>query len=328
MIKCTFWGCSFLLIVYTSFCSLSSCAQTNELELLRHSIYRFIDYDRGKTDSIAKNKENSERLKAELDLAWMNFVLHKNSISLEALKKEGKNNTTSYSIGAHSYFFHEFKRNQLNPSLLNNVNYNITLYGVYDYGLPNFVSIHIQPFIINHKELVAYFYSLNGIGTYQIKDIESNKIIFKSEAITSGNPIQDLFSLDDQHLLIIENMGKNGKRAMVIASNNEVAKPINGFKGKVLTETNNEFKLSEKIVNHKYLWFCEGKYLNGLYGEGFLKQYEINFNDKNKTISYKKYDKEKDGGVLIQADWKNNQFVIDDYYLGKDLNDEPLPFPG
>lgn len=327
----TNWGrmalFSFMLLFVFLNCNYS-LAQVKELEALRASIYRFTQYDNGKTDSIPKNKQNTERLKAELDKAWMSLVLHKNSKNLDSLKQGAVNNQTSYIIGNHNYFFSEFRRDFSVRSTENNVYYSIVFYGIYDYGLPNFVSVFIQPFTVDNKELVIYYLKLNGSGTYFIKDIAYNKIIFKSDALNSGVPVSAFHKIDNNHWLLVEVMENHGQRAMILENTSSTWKPTKAFKGMAFENPIGDYKKKKDIGTRIFLRFAENKNIVSIYGSGFLKKYEIQFDEVNKTISYKKYHKDENEAPVIKAVWKNNCFVIDDYYLGEDLNDEPMPFPG
>jgi len=64
-----------------------------------------------------------------------------------------------------------------------------------------------------------------------------------------------------------------------------------------------------------------------MYGESFLKKYEISFNESTKMISYKKYNKVESETIEIKAKWENNSFSMDDYYIGEDLDVSEMPKP-
>jgi hypothetical protein len=303
-------------------------SQEKELESLRSSIYQFVQYDKGKIDSIPKNIQNDVRLKSALDLAWMNFMLQKDSKNLDSLKQKAINNKTSYIIGNHNYFFHDLRKNPMIRSLENNVNHSIVFYGIYDYELSNFVSVFIQPYKVGNKSLVIYYFKLNGSGKYYIKDIATNKIIFSSPALTSIAPVVSFQTIDDKHYLLVEDMENNGQRAMVIENKNGVWQQIKAFKGKSFENELGPYaeKTSKGIRN--YLRFAENKNMVSIYGSGFFKKYEIQFDEKNKTISYKQYSINETETREVKSVWKNNCFEMDDYYIGEHLNDEPMPFPG
>lgn len=315
-----------LLIFATFLVSSIAYAQVKELENLRSSIFRFTQYDNGKTDSIPKSKENTERLKKELERAWMAFIMHKDSKNLDALKRDGINNRSSYTIGDHTYFLSELLLDLTNRKPENNRYYSIGFYGIYDYGLPNFVYTYIQPFTIYGKELVVYYFKLNGAGTYYIKEVESNKIIFKSEALTSNAPIMAFQAIDSKHCLMIEDMGNDGKRALVIDNASSMWKPIKAFKGKSFNQPLGDYTKKSDVGSRYYLRFAENKHIVSGYGESFLKKYELHFEEATKTVSYKHFPKNNEEEVTVKSIWQNNSFTIDDYYIGEHLNDQPIPF--
>jgi hypothetical protein len=153
---------------------LSSFGQVNELEKFRKEITLFVNYDNGKIDSLPKSIENSLRLRKNYGTAFLEFIKNKDSKNLDNLKNKSINNKTDYIIGNNNYSFNSQRKDPFVKSLENNVNYNITFYGLYDYKLSNFVSFYIQPFILDTTEYVVYYCKLNGQGTYYIKDVNRN----------------------------------------------------------------------------------------------------------------------------------------------------------
>jgi hypothetical protein len=309
--------------------SVRSFAQANQLEQLRNSIYRYTQYDMGKIDSIPKNKANDNRLKSELDRAWMDFVLHKDSKNLDALKKSAIDNRTSHIIGNYNYFFHERRKDPAIRTLENNVNfYSIGFYGIYDYDRPNFVYVYIQPFVLGERELVIYHFSLKGSEAYLIKDVKSNKIVFQNKAMNSHAPIVSLQPIDNNHCLIVEALENHGQRAFVLDTRKSIWEMLPVFQGKSFRNLLGDYKDKVDGGSRIYLRFAVNRNITSIYGENFLRTYQINFDSATQTISYKQYRKEEKDAPVIEAKWKNNKFVIDDYYLGEHLNDEPMPYPG
>jgi hypothetical protein len=306
---------------------LSLFGQINELEKFRKEITLFVNYDNGKIDSLPKSIETSLRLRKNYETAFLEFIKNKDSKNLENLKKNSIDNKTSNIIGKNNYFFSTLRKDPFIKSLENNVNYQITLYPLYDYKLSNFVSFYIQPFILGTTEYVVYYCKLNGQGTYYIKDVNKNVVVFQSEGLTSNAPIDKFSIIDNNHLLIVEDLGYNGQRALVINTKPNEWKVINAFNGKGFINNSTDYTKKTEIQNRTYLRFAETKTIITMYSTGFLKKYEIDFNEKTKTISYKKYNK-KDSDILgIKAKWENNLFKIDDYYIGQDLDDRDLPMP-
>jgi hypothetical protein len=310
----------FILTALNSFC------QVNELEKFRAEIALFINYDKGKIDSLPKSIATTERLKKNYETAFLAFIKNKDSRNLDNLKKNSIDNKSSNIIGNNSYFLSSLRKDYTKKSLDNNVNYSITLYPIYDYGLPNFVSIFIQPFIIDSSEYVAYYCKLNGKGIYYIKDAKSNEIVFKSTGLTSNAPIKDIKKIDDTHLFVIEDLGDNGERALVIEVKQKKWSAIKGFFGKEFTDNLDYAKTTENQKRY-YFTFSETRIIVSLYGVGFLKKYEMQFDTTTKTLSYIRYNKNESDCKTIKAKWENNSFKIDDYFIGQDIDNRPLPMP-
>lgn len=318
-----------ILIIGLILICLKSFGQVKELENFRKEITTFVNYDNGKIDSLPKSPETSEQLIKNYENAFLDFIKNKNSKNLDNLKKNSIDNKTSHIIGNRNYFFHSLRKDPFNKSLENNVNYHqITFYGLYDYKLSNFVSFYIQPFLIDNSDYVVYYYTLNGKGTYYIKNVKSNKIMFESQGLTSYAPIKKIKKIDKNHILIVEDLGDNGERALVINTELKKWKAIEAFYGKAFFDNSTDYTKTTEIQKRVYFNFTATRTINAIYGRGFLKKYEIDFDENTKTISYKKPNKKDNEIKVIEAKWKNNLFNIDDYYIGQDVHDKDLPMPG
>lgn len=301
--------------------NLNLFGQTNELENFRKEITLFVNYDIGKIDSLPKSNKTSKRLVKNYQNAFLNFIKNNDSKNLDNLKKNSIENKTSHTIGNNKYFF----RSSGKSPFINSEYYSITIYGLNDYELPNFVSIYIQPFSIDTAKYVIYYCNLNGKGIYYIKELSSNKILFQSEGLTSNAPIKKFTKIDTKHILIIEDLGDNGERALVINTELNNWRAIKGFYGKAFLDNSTDYSKMTKTQKRLYLNFSETGTINARYGKAFLKKYEIDYDETTKTISYKKYNIKKSEVKTISATWENNLFKIDDYFLGQDLDDLGLP---
>ena len=313
------------LIIAFSITSLYSFSQVKELENFRNKLTFFVNYDNGKIDSLQKTEVNTAKFKTNMEEAFLQFVLHKESKDLENLKKIGKSDgKMTYWFDKLTYSFTNLRREMLVKSLENNVDYYIGFSGLYDYQLSNFVSFYIQPFTINKVEYAVYYYKLNSAGKYFIKQIKNNKVVFSSEAFTSNAPILSLNDLDKNLILVIEDMGDNGQRALVLKTDNKIWESTEAFKGKLI---NIKDPKSDKsfIEKRTYLRLVSTKTINSHLSYGYLKGNGIKYNAESKTISYKT---SYDNSTSNKAKWENNMFVLDDYYLGEHLIDESPPFPG
>lgn len=305
----------------------NSFAQVTELEKFKKELVFFLKYDNSKMETIPKSESNTLKLKIKLENSFKEFILNPDSKNLNNLKKNGTDNKSSYIIGNNSYYFAELRRDYSNKSTENNLNYQITFPGMYDYKLSNFISIYIQPFTIGKKEFVIYYYKLNGKGVYYIKDINKNKIIFESNALTSNAPILKIEKIDDINYLIVEDMQNNGQRAFVLNVENEKWKALNAFKGKSFNMDSLDFKVKKENNSRKYLWIANSKKIITHFSEGFFEKPLIIFDAKTKNISYKKYNKIEKEAKVIYSIWKKSTFIIDDYFIGEDFGDGEMPFP-
>ena len=290
--------------------ALNSFAQVKELEKFRAEISLFVNYDRGKIDSLPKSIEATERLKKNYETAFIEFIKNKNSRNLDDLKKNSIDNKTSNIIGNNSYFFSTLRKDYTKKSLDNNVNYSITLYPLYDYGLPDFVSVFIQPFIIDSREYVVYYCKLNANGIYYIKDTKSNDIVFKSVGLTSNAVVKDIKKIDDSHLIVIEDLGDNGERALVLETKQKKWNTIKGFYGKEFTDHLDYTKTTENQKRY-YFTFAETRHITTIYGISFLKKYEMQYDITTKILSYIRYNKNESECKTIKAKWENNLFKIE-----------------
>ncbi|MEO5966694.1 MAG: hypothetical protein ABIP68_04975 [Ferruginibacter sp.] len=313
------------LIITLFIWGLNSFAQVKELENFRNELTFFINYDNGKIDSIKKSEENTAKFKNNMEKSFLQFVLNKESKNLDNLKTLGKNDgKNNYWFVNRTYSFINLRREMLVKSLENNVDYYIGFSGLYDYQLSNFVSFYIQPLTINKVEYAVYYYKLNAVGKYFIKQIKNNKIVFSSEAFTSYAPILSLNEIDKNHILIIEDMGNDGQRAIVLKIENKIWEPTDAFKGKLINPKDPK-SIKSFSERRTYLRLVSTKTINSHLSYEYLKGNGIKFNTESKTISYTT---NQDNSTSNKAKWENNMFVIDDYYLGEHLIDESPPFPG
>ena len=133
--------------------------------------------------------------------------------------------------------------------------------------------------------------------------------------------------IDNNHLLVVEDLEKDGERAFVINTKKDKWEAIKAFKGKAFKDNSTDYTTKSTMPNRTYLKFAISKSTLSMYGESFLKKYEISFNESTKMISYKKYNKVESETIEIKAKWENNSFSMDDYYIGEDLDVSEMPKP-
>ncbi|WP_261511417.1 hypothetical protein [Chryseobacterium paludis] len=304
-----------------------SFGQVKELEKFRKEVDFLINYDLGKINSTPKTEANTIKFKQNAEKAFLEFIMHKDSQNLDHLKSNSIDNKTDYIIGNNNYSFKSLRIDPYNKSLENNVYYQVVLYPIYDYQLSNFVSFYIQPFTISEKQYIIYYYKLNGEGTYYIKDNAKNKIVFESKALTSNAPISKFETIDNTHILLVEDMGDHGQRAFVVSTENNQWKTMNAFKGRSFKLNSVDYDEKSDGSLRKYLRFANNKRIKANYPSRYFKNFEIGFDTKTQTIFYKKLNNGPEDSKKIESKWENKMFTIDDYYVGENLNDQPMPIP-
>jgi len=307
--------------------TIHSSGQVNELEQFRKALTTFVLYDNGKIDSIPRSDANTKRLQQRYQAAFIAFVNKNDSTKTDSLNRVNIEMKHKLHIGNNLYFFSVMHRDPYNRSLYNNADYHITFYPVYDYKLPDFVSFYIQPYTITGAQLVAYYCKLNGKGTYYIKDVASNRIVFRSDAFTRNAAIRSIARVDKNHVLIVEDMGDAGERALVVNTSGRDWTMINGFYGKAFLNSTEKYTETTAPQKHRYFRFAQTRTIISKYGSSFLKKYAIHFDEQTQTISYKRYHQKETEVKTISARWIKNLFIMDDYYMGQDIDDSEIPFP-
>lgn len=133
---------------------LLAFSQVEELEHFRKSLTMYVNYDRGKIDSIPISKHRNDQLKADMEKQFLSFVMHPKSHLIDSLKSIGKTDGKStFWFDQWSYRIAKMKMDLMNKNTLNNTYYPIDFQGFYDYNLSQFVSFMVQPFTVEKKIL-------------------------------------------------------------------------------------------------------------------------------------------------------------------------------
>ena len=313
-------------VLLFSFVVAPAYSQVQELETFRKKIRFFITYDKGKSDSIPKTEANTLKLRQGLEESFKQFILQNKTESLESLKGQSRiKSGNSYTFDQASYSLSESYRDYTIRTRKNNINYGIGLSGLYNYNQPNFVQLFIQPFATAQNLYSVYSFDLNGEGFYYIKDSATNKICYRGESKTSQAPIHKLRVLDDKHILIVENMGDLGQRAIVLETSPTQWKPIEAFAGKAIDEKSGNLRQMQYKPRRLYMRLAANRSILINYGSRYLT---LDFDEQKKVLFYKQFVNESKGDIrVIESPWKGRLFVVDDYYLGEHLSDADLPMP-
>jgi hypothetical protein len=275
-----------IIILLTVLSNFNSFSQINELDNFREKLTDFINYD---ISNYEKSESYNQKLKSELDDSFREFVLLKDFSSIidtkafEELKKRANNNSLNY-----LYSFFELRRDYNNKTTKNNVNYYIGFFNLYDYDSPNIVSIYMQAHSIGNENYMIYYYKMNNKGTYFIKNISNNEIVYEGHALTSNAPIVKFDKIDEFHYLIVEDMGDNGQRATVIKVEQKKWRSINAFKGKSFDIASLNYDVKKETDSRTYLWIASNRKINAHLKDRPFELSWINLDDKTKHISYKK----------------------------------------
>lgn len=304
---------------------LLAFSQVEELEHFRKSLTMYVNYDHGKIDSIPISKHRNDQLKADMEKQFLSFVMHPKSHLIDSLKSKSKTDGKStFWFDQWSYRIAKMKMDLMNKNTLNNTYYSIDFQGFYDYNLSQFVSFMVQPFTVENKDFTVYYYKLNGIGKYYIKDTKTNQIVFSNDAFTSEYPLSAIHVLDSDHLLLLESMGENGQRIFVVEHHHQPWKKIEAFEGKQLAQNFTDFKTRTYTKTRTYLWIASTHTIHTHYGYGFFKKYALQYDASTKTISYVS---DISSTQTKKATWVENRFRIDDCFLGDFLINETPPMP-
>jgi len=289
-------------------------AQEAELIQYKSDMMAYMALDQKNPTPTAVQKKQKDSLMHRMEQSFLAFVRHKDSHQKAKLKGNLalQNRGITYSEQGRYFYDDPIERQQQDIHLM--------FYGVYDYKRPDFVSMYIQLFPLEKETYAIYYRKLNGKGTYYLKAITSNTILFSSEAFTPERPILALHPLDAQHLLLIESMHRQGHRALVLKKGKAKWQSLSAFVGKTWTNP------TEPITKTSPMTFqSQRQYLYIAGNENLINSYEFRpllfFDPKTKTLSYSL----NAAGKKATASWKNQRFTLDDFYLGHYKDDKPMP---
>jgi len=307
-----------LVILFTIIFYINAYSQIKELNEFRKLQTEFINYDNSEGEKSELHKQN---LKLELEKSFRKFVLLKDFLSIvdtkdfDELKKTANNNLMNY-----SYSFFELRRNYNEKTAKNNINYYIGFSGLCDYASPNIVTIFMQPHSIDDVNYMIYYYKMNNKGTYFIKRLIDNEIVYKGEALTPNAPILKFDRIDNSYYLIVEDVGDYGQRAVVLKVENKKWESINAFRGESLDMETLNYEVKKVIDNRKYLWIASNLKITKHLKDRPFELSWIYYDCKTKNISYKRYNIKWLESQKINTKWDGDFFLINDYFIGEDYN--------
>ncbi|WP_297516742.1 hypothetical protein [Flavobacterium sp.] len=304
----------FKLLTIVLFFSSSLFAQEAALIQYKSEMIAYMAFDQKYPTPNAAQKKQKDSLFQQMEQSFQSFVRHKDSHQKAKLKGNLalQNRGITYSDLGRYFYDDPLERQQRDIHLM--------FYGVYDYKLPDFVSVYIQIFTLEKETYAIYYRKLNGKGTYYVKDINSNTICFTSDAFTPERPILALHALDAQHLLFIESMHRQGHRAYVIKKGKTNFQPIRAFEGKTWANPTTPITKSTPMV-----FQSQRQYLYIAGNENLINSYEFRpllfFEPKTKTLTYTINQE----GKKVTASWSKQRYKIDDFFLGQYKDDRAMP---
>lgn len=267
--------------------TLPALSQEKELEQFRLELNTYIDFINGKITSMPLNESNQLKLRKKIDQQFKTFVLHKDSYQYDKL------------IAPKEEGKEKFIR------------------------LDGRVSVYLKAFILNNKTFIVYSYTSRDKMNFYIKDEESNTIVYEGDS--KSYLIDNLFWLDDTHVLLIEKNGdRNTSRAAAVLSTQKKPWTITkGFEGNAFGQVPGDY-FNKKYVASRELFQldCEIEFV--LSGQKDINT--ITYNGSTKTLSYKRYTDNKKF-ILITSHWENNRFKIDDYNVNENLSASGIAVP-
>ncbi len=184
-----------VLVLFSLVC-LVGLSQQKELEAFKQTIIQYNEYGAGKAEEAGHKKQSAEEYRSNIDKAFRNFVLLKNSENYDQLKTfEG---------------------------------------GVKELTLDNKVTVNIKTFTLNSEPFAVYSFDSFIASDYYIKDIAKNKIVYHNNQRVPY--VDAIYTIDDKHFLIIEKYGdlNTSRRAFVVKESKKEWTAINAFEGKLL----------------------------------------------------------------------------------------------
>lgn len=277
-----------ILLIAISICaSIPLLAQEKEMETFKKDLNSYIDLLLKKIDSVPLNKANQEKFMRKADESFKSFVLSPNSQRYEKLVQDRESSNRKFS------------------------------------RLDSRITLYVVDFTVNKKEYVAYSFVSYAKKNYLIKDINVNKIVYEGNAITPY--VENIFGLDSDHVLLIEQTGDHNtsKQATVFLTTGKTWKQIPAFRGQAFGQVPGEYTKKTFVKQRNYFQLdCEFEVMMIAPPDAN----KIFFDEKNKTIFYKKFSG-KTKFKLVETKWENNTFIIDDYNVGEDFREIDAVMP-
>lgn len=193
-----------VLVVFSWICFVGF-SQQKELEAFKQTIIQYNEYGAGKAEEAGHKKQSAEEYRSNIDKAFRDFILLKNSENYDQLKT----------------FDGGFK----------------------ELTLDNKVTVSIKSFSLNGAVFAVYSFTSFIASDYYIKDIAKNKIVYHNNQRVPY--VDDIHVIDNKHFLIIEKYGdlNTSRRAFVVKESKKEWTAIPAFEGnELIYREEKEFK--------------------------------------------------------------------------------------
>jgi len=262
-------------------------AQVKEMDDFQKKLNFYMDFNRGKIDSLPVNQSNQIKLRSAVDESFKKFVLDRNSYQYEKLAPAKGDETTKY------------------------------------FRLDGRISVYAKAFPINGKTYIVYSYTSMDKRNYVIKENESNTLVY--EGSSKSYLVDALYLLDQNSFLLIEKNGdRNSDRSAFVLSNKKSPwSKVKAFEGKAFGQVPGQYMVKKFVKKRAELQLsCDMDFGAGLPADACT----ISFDPATRTISYKQYSDHRKF-KLISAKWTNNVFIIDDYDVNENFSGNATALP-
>ncbi len=277
-----------LKIILLLFMPISVFAQDTEVKALNSAFNLYNAFQNGKVDSLPQNEFNYYKVVAHLDNSFKAFILHKKSQDYEKF------------LIAKGYTNYKFFR------------------------LENGIEIGTSTFVVDSVSYVVFGYKIMNRPQYFIKRLSDYTIVFDGHAQSSS--VDGMYAIEKNRILLVEKDGDYNtcRKASVIATNGKQWKQLKAFKGKAFGQVDADY-FNKRFVAARTYFQLECDMDVSMQAPRDANQ--ILFNEKTKTIGYKKYENDRQF-KKIEAKYENGFFIIDDYNVGQSIPSGSTAVPG
>lgn len=257
-------------------------AQETEMDNFVKTLNLFVDFTRGKVDSLPLTKKgNYEKMVKAVDHSFEAFVKNAQSGNYEKFREANGNPKMKF-----------FRAN-------------------------DWVSVYLTTYNIQEKLFEVFGYTCGDRKIYMIKEKQNNQVVFIGR--NGSYELDNLAYIDEQHVLLIENNGDHGssRSAFVLSTVKIPWAKIKAFEGRAFGQVPADY-LNKQFVKSREELQLEYEMVFGMQVPDDINK--IYYDPLTKTISYKEYS-DLHNFKTVKASWNGNKFIIDDYYANENFSE-------